>query len=280
VSALRHDILHGIFARKKSASPMVKWFSARHFALLDACQCYYLQAAPFSHSLCQRSADREFFEMDLSAHVAAVLGYFPFIATAPAAAAVVCNRIDAAKRHPTIVYSSCGLFALGSSLLLSARLTKGQPFSGVDCSIAGVLAALCFLLTYLRVANVVTKKAAALLWRELFLFAFAGVCVLFAWGNWKSWGYVLIAVLCVMSAVLLWRSSPLSKYPLYAVTLYLAGGALYGGIYNYFPNPALLSTPIKLQIIEWLIPGVPSVLLINCCLYARRMARDERRLDG
>jgi hypothetical protein len=82
-----------------------------------------------------------------------------------------------------------------------------------------------------------------------------------------------MTVLCVSSAVLMWRSSPLSKYPLYAVTLLLAGSALVGGIYNYVHNPALLRNPIKFQIVSWLIPGIPSLLLVNCCLYARRIAR-------
>jgi hypothetical protein len=89
-----------------------------------------------------------------------------------------------------------------------------------------------------------------------------------------------MAALCAASAVLLWRSSPLTKYPLYAVTLLLAGGALVGGIYNYLHNPALLQSPVKFQFISWLIPGIPSVLLINCCLYARRIGRGEADADG
>jgi hypothetical protein len=216
--------------------------------------------------------------MASSAHVAAVIGYFPFIVAVPAAVAIICNHIDAAKRHPKIVYTSCSLFALCFALLLSTLQTKGQPFSGVDCRVAGVLAALCFVVTYLRVANVVTKRAAALLWREIFLVAFAGLNFYLAWGDWKDWGYSIMAVLCVASAVLLWRSSRLSTYPLYAVTLFLVGSALVGGIYNYVQNPALLRNPIKFQIISWLIPGIPSVLLINCCLYARRVTRGEQKM--
>jgi hypothetical protein len=75
--------------------------------------------------------------------------------------------------------------------------------------------------------------------------------------------------------VLLCRSSPLAKYPLYAATLFLGGGALVFGVYNYIHQPALLQSPIKFQIIGWLIPGIPCVLLINCCLYARRIGRGE-----
>lgn len=147
-------------------------------------------------------------------------------------------------------------------------------FNGMDLSVAAVLAALCFVWPYLRATNVVTKRAAALLWRETFLFAFAGLCLCFVTWDWKTSGYGLLAALCLLSAVLLWRSSPLARYPLYAATLYLAGGALLGGIYNYLHDPALLQKPIQLQIISWLIPGIPSVLLIYCWLYARQIGRD------
>jgi hypothetical protein len=55
--------------------------------------------------------------MDMSAHVAAVLGYFPFIGALPAGVAVICNRVAAAKRHPAVVYSSCGVMVLGIASL-------------------------------------------------------------------------------------------------------------------------------------------------------------------
>jgi hypothetical protein len=209
--------------------------------------------------------------MDFSAHIAAVLGFFPFLVAVPAAVAIVCNRIDAAKRHPNVVYTSCAVLAVGIALLLSRF--SGGPFGGVDFAIAGALAALCFVVAYLRATDILTKRALALLWRELFLIAFAGFCFYFAWGDWKNWGSGLMAALCAASAVLLWRSSPLTKYPLYAVTLLLAGGALVGGIYNYVHYPALLQSPIKFQIISWLVPGIPSLLLFNCCLYARQIGR-------
>jgi hypothetical protein len=209
--------------------------------------------------------------MDFSAHVAAALGFFPFIVAVPAGIAVVCNHIDAAKRHPKVVYTSCSLLSLCIAFLLS-RL-PGTTFRGVNLGVAGVLAALCFVVAYLRATDILTKSALALLWRELFLVAFAGLCLYFFWGDWKNWSYALLAALCAASAILLWRSSPLSKYPLYAATLYLAGGALVGGMYNYLRDPALLHQPIKFRIIGWLIPGIPSVLLLNCCLYARRVVR-------
>ena len=157
---------------------------------------------------------------------------------------------------------------------VSLSRLPGTTFKGVNLGIAGVLASLCFVVAYLRATNILTKKAAALLWREIFLLAFAAWCLCFVSGDWKSSGYGLLGSLCIASAVLLWRSSPLARYPLYGATLYLAGGALLGGIYNYLHDPALLQKPIELQIISWLIPGIPSVLLIYCCLYARQIGRD------
>jgi|SRR5580658_2241964 hypothetical protein len=218
--------------------------------------------------------------MNFSAHAAAVIGYFPFIVALPALVAVICNHIDAAKRHPKIVYSSCGLLALCFSFLFSIPLTAGHPSGRIDCGIAGVLAALCFVVSYMRVTNVITKSDAALLWREIFLVIFAGLNLYWFWGNWKYWGSGLIVVLCAASAVLLWRSSPLSKYLLYAITLLWVVSALVSGTYNYVQNPALLRSPIKLQIIGWLVPGIPSALLISCCLYARRIGRGERKMVG
>jgi hypothetical protein len=123
-------------------------------------------------------------------------------------------------------------------------------------------------------------RGVVLLWREVFLLGFGVFNLYFAWVDWKSWGYIVLAVLCTASAVLLWRSSPLSKYPLYAVTALLAGSALVGGVYNYVHNPAVRQGTLEFHIISWLIPGVPSVLLINCCLYARRVARRGRRMGN
>jgi hypothetical protein len=216
--------------------------------------------------------------MDMSAHAAAVLGYFPFIAALPAGVAVICNHLAAAKRHPILVYASCSVMALCVAFLLS-RPTN-SVFRGVDLGIAGVLAALCFIWPCLRATNVVTRSAAVLLWREVFLLGFGVFNLYFAWVDWKSWGYIVLAVLCTASAVLLWRSSPLSKYPLYAVTALLAGSALVGGVYNYVHDPAVRQGTLEFHIISWLIPGVPSVLLINCCLYARRVARRGRRMGN
>ena len=158
--------------------------------------------------------------MDVPAHVAAVLGYLPFVVALPAAVAVICNHIGPGKRHPAVLYASCGVMVLCIAFLLT-RLPNSF-FNGTDLSVAAVLAALCFVWPYLRATNVVTKRAAALLWRETFLFAFAGLCLCFVTWDWKTSGYGLLAALCLLSAVLLWRSSPLARYPLYAATLWQA----------------------------------------------------------
>lgn len=70
------------------------------------------------------------------------LGSFPFIVVVFAAVAVICSRIKAAKRRPGDVYTSCALLTLFVALFLF-RFSDG-PFKGVDCGLAGVLAALCF----------------------------------------------------------------------------------------------------------------------------------------
>jgi hypothetical protein len=114
----------------------------------------------------------------------------------------------------------------------------------------------------------------ALLWRVAFLVAFAALNVWLAWGNWMRWDYILMAALSIVSALLLWTLSPLSRYPLYGVTYFLVISTLIGGIHDYVRNPTRLHEPPRMQIIEWLISGVLSALLISCCLYARRTARD------
>jgi hypothetical protein len=86
--------------------------------------------------------------MDFSGRVAAVLAYFPFIVAVPAGVAVVCNHIAAAKRHPKVVYTSCGLLSLCIAFLLSKP--PGTTFKGVNLGVAGVLAALSFVVAYLR----------------------------------------------------------------------------------------------------------------------------------
>jgi len=133
----------------------------------------------------------------------------------------------------------------------------------------------------LRRATVGPTQQETAFWRAVFLGAFSAInvylCFYYRLNNWKTWsGSLFLAALCGSSAVLLWRCSPLAKYPLYIATLYLGLGALGGGIYNYMQNPALLHDPLPKQIIGWLIPGIPTVLLINCCLYARRMVNSEK----
>ena len=68
--------------------------------------------------------------MRFSDHVIAVLAYFPLILALPALVAVVCSHIEVAKRHPNIVYASCGLLALCITFILSRP--AGTSFKGVD----------------------------------------------------------------------------------------------------------------------------------------------------
>jgi hypothetical protein len=141
-------------------------------------------------------------------------------------------------------------------------------------SLLGGLVCILVIGFQLRRANLGPSHEESAFWRVAFLLVFSAINIylFFHYGlnNWKIWwGSLLIAVLSGSSAVLMWRGSPLVKYPLYAATLYLGLGALVGGIYNYIHNPALLQGPIKAQIISWLIPGIPTALLISCCLYVR-----------
>ena len=73
--------------------------------------------------------------MDFSTHVAAVLGYFPFIVVIPAAVAIVCNRIAAVKRHPMLIYPLSVLLSLLIAYFLST--VPGGTFSCISCLIHG-----------------------------------------------------------------------------------------------------------------------------------------------
>src|SRR5258708_2146539 len=97
--------------------------------------------------------------MDYSAHISALVVFLPCVVTVPAVIAIICNRIPAAKRRPEVVYTLCGLLALGSALLLSRFAEDSYR---VDLLIAGALAMLCFVIAYLRATNILTKEAFAL----------------------------------------------------------------------------------------------------------------------
>jgi uncharacterized membrane protein YhaH (DUF805 family) len=109
-------------------------------------------------------------------------------------------------------------------------------------------------------------------WYIAFLLLFAVINAYLAFTPYGNLWSMVTAVLSVASAVQLWRRSLRSKYPLYVLTL-LMGTAIPMGIYNYVRNPALLSQPLEKQIISWLIPVIPIVVLIGCCVYARRLGR-------
>jgi len=143
-------------------------------------------------------------------------------------------------------------------------------------SLLGGLVWILVLGVQLRRAGVAPTHREAVFWRVAFLSVFSALniylCFYYGFSNWKTCcGNLLIAILGASSAMLLWRGSSGARFPLYAITIYLGLGALGGGIYGYMQNPALLQDSIHKQIIGWLIPGIPTALLINCCLYARRM---------
>jgi len=134
----------------------------------------------------------------------------------------------------------------------------------------------------LRRADVAPTHNEAVFWYVVYLWVFSVLnvflCFYYGLSNWKTWwGSLLMAILGASSAMLLWRGSSRARFLLYALTLYLGLGALGSGIYNYMQNPALLQFPIQKQIIGWLIPGIPTALLIKCCLYARRTVTPSTR---
>ena len=166
--------------------------------------------------------------------------------------------------------------------IVALAASKSKNLIVISLLLFSLLGGLAWILMtgfQLRRADVTPQPSThreAVLWRIAFLGMFTALnffCIFYyGLSSWKYWcGNLLMAMLGLSSAILLWRGSTLSKYPLYAVTLYLGLGALGGGIYNYVQNPVLLHNPIKMQIIGWLIPGIPTALLINCCLYARRI---------
>src|SRR5579871_3153712 len=112
------------------------------------------------------------------------------------------------------------------------------------------------------------------LWRGTLLSAFAAINFYFVL-NQSNWTYGLLGVLCVSSVWLLLLHSPHARYPLYIATLLMMGSVLQG-VYNYTQRPDLRDEPVSRQIIGWLIPLVPLALLINCSLYARRIAKSVK----
>lgn len=164
--------------------------------------------------------------------------------------------------------------------------TKSKELLVIGLLLFALLGSLVWILVIgfqLRRANVERSHREAVFWRVAFLGAFAMLniylCFYYGLNNWKAWwGNVVIAILCMPAAVLLWRDSTSANYPLYAVTVFLGVGVLVSGIYGYAQNRELLQLPIKSQITGWLIPALPTALLINCCLYVRRK-RERQSLE-
>jgi hypothetical protein len=116
------------------------------------------------------------------------------------------------------------------------------------------------------------RRNAALIWRVGFLSSFAGLNFYFGIPGRGNISYLMLGCLCLVSAVLLLRLSRWSKYPLYAATI-IMGTALLGGVYTFTRNPTLLHESLQKQLISWLIPLIPTLLLLSCCTYAYRLSR-------
>jgi isoprenylcysteine carboxyl methyltransferase (ICMT) family protein YpbQ len=112
----------------------------------------------------------------------------------------------------------------------------------------------------------------ALAWRIAFLLLFACLNIYFCVGQRFNWDCLAMAVLSITAALLFWRLSSWSRYPLYLLTLNMSA-AIVGGLYNYVRHPEPMSQPFERQIIGWLIPVVPTYLLLLCCVSARRLGR-------
>jgi hypothetical protein len=187
-----------------------------------------------------------------------------------------CIRQVATGKSLRIQRTAAVVLALFSLLILASGIRLNLVVVLLSfVALLGSLIWLLVILVLLRKSPSVASPRAGILWRVAFLVAFAAFSAYYhGSGDWRqSWGYLLTVVLCLTAAVLLWKRSPLAKYPLYAETIFFVIGSLGGGVYNYLHYPAVRATPIKSQIIMWLIPIMLAVPLINCCLFVRRFAR-------
>jgi hypothetical protein len=103
--------------------------------------------------------------------------------------------------------------------------------------------------------------------RVVFLLILTGV---FGYLGLKSW-YFILAAPSLASAILLWRLSPAARYPLY-VTTFLVIADFGTSFYGMVRQPELsVGNIIGGSAIAL---GV-TTLLINCCLYARRLGENH-----
>jgi len=86
----------------------------------------------------------------------------------------------------------------------------------------------------------------------------------------KSW-YFILAASSLASAILLWRLSPLAKYPLYATT-FLVIADLATSFYDMVRQSEL---PLGKTLGGSAIALATIAVLINCCLYARRLGENR-----
>jgi hypothetical protein len=103
--------------------------------------------------------------------------------------------------------------------------------------------------------------------RVVFLLILTGA---FGYLGLKSW-YFILAASSLASAVLLWRLSPVAKYPLFVTTFLVIadfGTSFYGVLrQSELPLGNILGGSA--------IALATTALLINCCLYARRLGENH-----
>ena len=126
----------------------------------------------------------------------------------------------------------------------------------------------------LRKSPQVRSHRIGMYWRVAFLAALTGVdCYL--WIKSGAWECVLVAALCVASAVLLWRLSPRSRFPLYALTFTVVAGLLNAVVSHFAQDAATHKLPMMNQAFFVFFAALPCIWLIECCIFARRLGRDQ-----
>lgn len=150
---------------------------------------------------------------------------------------------------------------------LGLALIKPPNRSGivfVSTFFGGLIWALVSTIRLRKSGRQKTEREKVLL-RVVFLLILTGV---FGYLGLKSW-YFILAASSLASAILLWRLSPAAQYPLY-LTTFLVTADFGTSFYEIVRQPELSVGNILGG--SAIALGV-TALLINCCLYVRRLAK-------